>query len=137
METNQVRFFVPSFVVSDTQEEKIHSWDIARAIELYQNIVQKNMRCPYGFQFLKKEKGELIAESGVYFINGKVRSYQEVLKDNKEDESVLRDNMKYNQYAAIVEVRNKFLTTMPFAKNDFAIDLIGNIIAKGSDYSWS
>ena len=75
-----------------------------------------------------------VKESGMYFLGGRVRTYDEVLKDNKADEDILRSNMRANGFEVVVENVNSYKSTHPFREDDHIVDLdTGEVVRSGND----
>lgn len=144
-----VTFFSPGTLFSETTTMSIDSWDCKKAVEMSKGIVERYDATPYGFQFLKKlvadpvsdgEGGTLkvvpktVEESGIYFLGGRLRTYDEVVKDNKDGEDILRSNMRCNLFAMVIENTNSYTSTNPFRENDHIVDLeTGEVIRSGND----
>lgn len=110
-------------------------------------IVERHGARPYAFRFETRlgadpisdgEGGTLevisktVARSGRYFINGRLRTLDDVVRDKKSDESILRSNMECNGYPIVCETRNGYLSTHPFEADDYVVDSDGNVIETGN-----
>ena len=115
-----VEFIFPGSFLSESTVEPIDSWDIAEA---YSRLTDLNMQ-PYGFRFLTRERGpddldsKITATSGIYYLGGKIRTFGEVLADNKPEEETLRWNMQANKFHTVIQIAGR---TFPFTDKDTVV----------------
>lgn len=115
-----VEFIFPGSFLSESTVEPIDSWDAAEA---YNRLTDLNTQ-PYGFRFLTRERGpddldsKITATSGIYFLGGKVRTYDEVAADNLPNEETLRWNMQANHFARVITTAGR---TFPFTDKDTVV----------------
>lgn len=143
-----VVFESPGTLFSETTSCEISEGDPRVACGMAEKIVERHGARPYGFHFeTRREAGVLkdddgvelrvepktVKHSGTYFINGTLRTLDDVIRDNKHDERVLRSNMESNDYPIVCETRNSYLSVRPFEHDDFVVDLAGKILRQGSD----
>jgi hypothetical protein len=144
-----VTFFSPGTLFSETTTKSIDNWDCKKAVEMSKGIKERHGATPYGFQFSKRlvasplpdgQGGVLevvpktVEESGMYFLGGKLRTYDEVLQDNKKDDDILRSNMRANGFAVTIENTNSYRSTHSFEANDKIVDLkTGEVVRSGDD----
>jgi hypothetical protein len=146
-----VTFYSPGTLFSESTTKDIDSWDTKKAVEMADSIMERYNAKPYAFVFrtlkthddvsdgeggflrveAKKEK-----ESGYYFLGGKLETYDDVLARNLDSESVLRSNMRGNEYWIVCINTNSFKSTMPFGENDKIVDASGTVIESGDDPKW-
>lgn len=127
-----VTFFSPGTLFAETSTKPIGSWDAKVAIGMAEAVVERHGARPYGFRFCDKLEHEpipdghggqftvepkQIAESGMFYINGVVKTYDEV----SESERVCRSNMRGNGYPHVVEMRNGYLSTREFGEEDVTV----------------
>ena len=148
MKKHYVVFYSPGTFFDETDSQPIETFgDTQAAVELAASINQRYGAKPYGFRFvtcielppvIDPETGEKmeveskqIAESGTYFINGRLRKYDEVLAENDPQESILRSNMR--QTPIVCETSNTYRHTGIFREEDFVVNELGAIVARGND----
>lgn len=144
-----VTFYSPGTFVAETTTKPIKSCDCRTAIRMSKKIKERYGATPFGFTFSKKlvadpipdgHGGKLevqpktVKESGTYYLGGVLRTYDEVEKDNKDDEDILRSNMWSNDWCIIIDNTNSYRTTRPFEPNDKIVDMkTGKVIRTGKD----
>lgn len=150
MKKHYVWFYSPGTFYDEIDSKPIETFgDLQTAVELVKSINQRYGAKPYGFRFITmlemdpvrdQETGEIlevqskkIEETGTYFINGRLRKYDEVVAENDPEESILRDNMRCNDMLIVVETRNSYRHTAPFREEDFVINELGGVVARGND----
>lgn len=146
-----VMFLSPGTFVSEYTTKDIDSWDTKKAVEMAESIVERYNAKPYGFRFetwkthTPVEDGEggvlevrpkLEKDSGIYFLGGKLETYDDVVARNLDSESILRSNMRGNEYWVICINTNSFKSTLPFGENDRIVDASGVVIESGDDPKW-
>lgn len=118
-----VTFYSPGTFQAEMTTMPISSWDEEEAIEMAKSIVERHDARPYGFRFTTRgrEDDELdsreLARSGMYYINGVVRTLEEVEADEKSS-GIILDNMRYNKWDKIVETYSPYKWTSPFNNGD-------------------
>lgn len=148
MKKHYAVYYSPGTFFDETDSKPIDQFgDVPEAVEMAATIDQRYGAKPYGFRFVTyikhdpvvdSESGEKleveskkIAESGTYFINGRLRKYDEVVTENHPEESILRGNMR--QMPIVVETRNSYRHTAQFKEEDFVVNDLGGIIVRGND----
>jgi hypothetical protein len=141
-----VEFFSPGTFVSESSVRPLESWDIAAACEIANGIQERHNAKPYGFRFKTMltanpvpdgEGGTLavqpreVAKSGMHFLGGRLIRYEHV-PDDKEH-SILRSNMRSNNYPVVIENTNSWRFTGEFAEDAVIVDADGSILARGDD----
>jgi hypothetical protein len=120
VEQDYVTFYSPGTFFSETDSHKVEGWDVEAAVAKSAEINQRHGAKPYGFRFSTRSRtpDDLDAKetraSGFYYLGGTIRTYEQVVKDNKPSERTLRSNMKINEYKKIIENNNSWRVTQPF-----------------------
>lgn len=148
---NFVEFLSPGTLFSEITEKPIESWDPVAAAKMAKKIKERHGATPYGFRFEERivadpiddgEGGKLAVEqkttrtSGTYFLTGKVETYDDVVKRDDPRDSVLRSNMRCNDYALVVSNCNSYRSTHPFHEKDFVVDAEGHLVELGDAPHW-
>ena len=133
MRRNYVTFISPGSLYVEESRKPIERWDPALAVKLSEGIVERHGAVPFGFYFTLDvehapiedgEGGELavqpreIKRSGLYFLGGELKTYDEIKAARKKDTRILLSNMESNGWPIIVTVTNRYRTTQPFTEND-------------------
>jgi hypothetical protein len=122
-----VEFLSPGTFFSESTIKEIESWDVNTAIKMSKKITERYNAKPYGFRFFTRYRGpedldsEIIKKSGIYFLGGKIETYDEVVKRNDPKESTLRSNMRINNIDRVIVNTNSFKIILPFGKNDVLV----------------
>lgn len=120
-----VVFMSPGTLVSETSQiEMEYPNDIQFVLLKLGDIVERHGSKPYGFYFksvletydsdtgeMKKEK---VNESGIYYINGKIFSYEDIKNRKDPNDDILIRNMEYNKIEYIIETCNSWKHTAKF-----------------------
>jgi hypothetical protein len=146
-----VVFYSPGTFVDETSRRPIESWNTAAALGLYGSIEERHGAKPYAFEFETriesadvpdgfggslKVQPKTVKTSCRYFINGRVETIDQVNARNDPKESILRDNMRWNKYAAIVVTQNSWRHHAAFRGEDVIVDLQGNITERADSPKW-
>ena len=114
-----VTFYSPGSFVSETTVKEIDVWSVDLAVIMAKKIKERHGATPYGFNFKTMESDgwdpKTVKESGMYFLGGKLLTIDDI-PDTREN-SILRDNMKYNHWDYIIEKNNSFKIRLPFDKD--------------------
>jgi hypothetical protein len=147
MRKHQVTFYSHGTFVSESSTYDIDNWDTVKAVELAEKVMERYGAKPYGFVFETLitaqdvpdgEGGTLRVEprrvdrSGIYFLGGKLETYDDVLARNDDKENILRDNMRYNEHWIVCINTNSWRSTIPFEEDSCIVDAAGKIIASGA-----
>ena len=135
MEEHYVIFYSPGSFVSEVTKKKIDSWDIKKAHEMSKDIVERYNAKPYCFVFETYDNDILKKSSGKYHLNSIINTYDDIVYINKSEEEILRMNMIMNSIWVVAINNNSHKHISFFESSDVLLDLDGNIIAKGSDYT--
>lgn len=121
---NFVTFLSAGTFFSEATTEKIESWDVDKAVEMSKNIVERYNSRPYGFYFSTNGRAEdeldskETKRSAMYYINGVVKTLEEIEAKNDRGDRILISNMKNNGYNKVVTMCNPWEVTQPFKPND-------------------
>lgn len=124
-----IQFMSPGSFFSETTEIAVPKWDIELAIKKARGVKERYGATPYGFRFLTYGRGakdlnsKVIKSSNLYYLGGKVETYEEVCKRNDPKEAILRSNMKNNGYAKIVVNTNSYRFTAGLEPSDVVLDV--------------
>jgi hypothetical protein len=114
-----VTFHSPGTFVSESTTKEIDAWSVDLAVRMAKEIKERHGATPYGFSFKTKESDgwspKTVKESGMYYLGGKLLTLDDIT-DTKEN-SVLRDNMRFNNYEYVIENTNSWKITLPFYKD--------------------
>jgi len=129
-----VTFQSPGTFVGEETTKPIKKWDHKLAFEMSKEIKERYGAIPFAFYFTTRERSvkdldsKVTKRSGHYYIGGKIRTIQDVEKDNNPDEKILLSNMKNNDFKRIHQTTKGWKWTSPLRENDKVLDKKGNII---------
>ncbi len=113
-----VTFYSPGSFVSETTTKEIDVWSVDLAVRMAKEI-ERHRATPYGFTFKTMESDgwspKTVKESGMYYLGGTLKRLIDI-PDTKEN-SILRDNMRFNNYEYVIENTNSWKITLPFYKD--------------------
>ena len=147
MKKYKVIFYSPGTFLSESSSYPIDSWDIVKAIELSEKVLERYNSKPYGFVFetilvlddvtdgeggILKDTPKSVDRSGVHFMGGYLETYDDVVARNDSKENILRDNMMYNEHWIICINTNSYRSTLPFNEKDCIVDARGVVIERGN-----
>jgi len=69
----------------------------------------------------------------LFFLGGKLYTFDEVVKRNDPKEEILRSNMEVNEYWVIIQNDNSWRFTGEFSEEDAILDENGEIVNRGDD----
>ena len=124
-----VEFYSPGSFFAETDMREIDSWDIDKAKELAKEIIQRYGAKPYAFKFITRGRtddeldSKVIEESGYYFINGIVKTLEEIKAENNPNNKILISNMECNKWDKVVITYSPYKWTQPFRKNDSVVTI--------------
>ena len=122
-----VIFYSPGTFVAESTEKPIDSWDVEAARKMANEITERYSATPYGFCFTTRERADNeldskeVRRSGMYFLNCKIVTLEEVEQHNDPNESILLSNMKCNGYKAVVQATSGWKWTQPLTEGDIVL----------------
>lgn len=146
-EKHTVQYLSPGTLVSESTTHVCESWDPRTAMVAARSIQERHGAKPYGFRFatslvtptIETDRGplapqtKLLRESGIYFIKGRLETYDQVVKRNAKGEEIMRSNMECNGAWIVCITENSYRSTMPFGEKDFVVNADGVVIERGDD----
>lgn len=129
MKKHYVNFMSPGSFMAETTTKEIDSWDVNKAIEISENIEERYGAKPYGFYFTTRERKDTdfdskqVAESGMYYLGGKVRTIAEVEAENNPNDKILLSNMRSNGYNRVISTTKGWAWTQPLKDNDIVLQV--------------
>ena len=87
----------------------IDCWNVDLALEMLPTLAEKQRARIYGFYFSTRRRGpeeldsSIVSESAIYYLNGTIRTLEELERRNDPSAAILRENMRRNGYTKIVE----------------------------------
>lgn len=130
-----VVFCSPGSFCSETTRQEIASWNVREACEMAKEVVERYGAKPYGFYFITRGRAydkldsRVVAESGMYYMGGYIKSLAEVIARNDPKESILLSNMKRNGWNNIIINNNSYKFTAPFTEED-------TLLVPNLDFCW-
>lgn len=109
MEKHFVSFLSPGTFVSEETTREIESWDVARAQKMAAKITERYGATPYAFRFTTRGRtadeldSRVLRSSPMYYMNGRIRTLEQVKARQFPKESTLIANMECNGWDRIVE----------------------------------
>lgn len=143
-----VTFYSPGTLFAESTSLPIESRDVALATQKSQDITERYNAKPYGFRFETRivadpvsdgEGGTLHVEpktvdtSGMYFLNGRLETVDEVEARNDPKEHILLSNMQGNGMWVVCITTNGYKSTQPFTEKDFMVNALGVVVKRGDD----
>ena len=127
MKKHFVTFYSLGTFVSEQRTEEIDAWDPVAAKAMAKGVKERYGATPYGFRFSTRERGENdldsreSASSPMYYLGGKIETYDDVVARNAPDEAILRDNMRINGIKRIIVNNNSWKHTAQLDDNDVVL----------------
>lgn len=109
MKKHFVTFFSPGTFVAEQSVKEIDSWDVEKAREMAKGVTERHGATPYGFMFSTRSRTETeldsktTDESGMYYLNCKKRTFEEIEAEADPGNKTLLHNMKSNKWNAIAQ----------------------------------
>jgi len=119
-----VTFYSPGTMVAESTVKEISSWDIGIAVAMSKDIEERHGARPYGFFFTTKKRGfrdfesKEIARSGMYYVNCRVDTLEEIEKAHIPSESILLQNMQTNGWDKVVSTKSGWAWSHQFHEGD-------------------
>ena len=108
MKKHYVRFLSPGTFVAEQTTKEISSWNVEKAISMSKEIIERHGARPYAFQFTTETKSifghhsKEVASSGYFYINGVVKTLEEIEAENDPENRILISNMRNNGWDKVV-----------------------------------
>ena len=124
MKKDFVTFYSPGTFVAEMTTKQVPSWSIPKALKLMTDVKERHGAVPYGFRFTTKKRGlrdfepKEVARSGMYYVNCRVETLDELTKRCDPTESTLLENMKRNGWDRIVTSKTGWKWTQPLHEGD-------------------
>lgn len=122
-----VIFYSPGTFVSEQSEKEIDLWDTEKAVAMATEIIERHGARPYCFAFITRGREDtelnsrVIAKSGMYYLEGQIRTIKEIRKQARPSEHVLLANMESNGWNRAVETRTPWKITRPLFNGDVVL----------------
>lgn len=129
MEKHFVKFFSPGTFVQEETEKEIDSWDVEIAKEMSKTIIERYESHPFAFQFITRGRSDtelnskVINKSGLYYINGIVKTLQDIDAENDPKNETLLWNMRVNKYNKVVTTTSPWKWTSVFNDEDYVVEI--------------
>lgn len=129
MKKHFVEFYSPGTLVSEVSTEPVDSWDIDVAIQISKSIRERHSARPYGFCFITRERGEndldshISERSNLYYLGGRIETWEEIEARNDPNEKVLRSNMRINNIDKVIVNNNPWRFTAALKEGDVVLDV--------------
>ena len=148
--THTVTFYSPGTFYDEQSTKDIDSWDTKKAVQMSKEIEERYNARPYAFRFktwidhdpvpdgqggVLDVKSKEIESSGMYHLGGRLRTLDDVEKDNDPQESILRSNMKGHS-PIVIENRNSYRHTGVYSETCVIVDDYGIVIDRGDSPKW-
>ena len=124
MKQDFVTFFSPGTFVAESTTKEVPSWNVPKVLEMLPDIEERYGARPYGFQFSTKKRGwrdfepREIKRSGMYYVNCRVQTLEEIESRSDPKESTLLANMKCNGWNKVVSAKEGWSWTQPLREGD-------------------
>jgi len=124
---NYVTFYSPGTMVAETTKREVSSWNVDKALKMMEDIKERHGATPYGFCFTTMKRGlrdfepKETARSGMYYVNCKVQTLEEMEKTHNPAESTLLQNMKTNGWDKIVTTTSGWTWSHPLQDGDIVL----------------
>jgi hypothetical protein len=130
MEKHFVTFYSPGTFVAEVTMKDIASWDVEKAQKMAAKIEERYGATPYGFRFSTRGRGpddfdsRELRSSGMYYLNGRIRTLAQVKARKFPRENILICNMESNGWDKIVEKKPEapgWMWTQPLQAGDVVL----------------
>ena len=122
-----VVFYSPGTIFNEESSHDIESWDVAAAVKMSGEVVERYGAKPFGFRFSTRSRGpqdldsKMTAQSPMHYLGGKVRTLADVEKDADPAEEILLSNMRCNNIARVITNTNSWKHTSELKENDVVL----------------
>ncbi len=139
-----VTFYSPGTFTSESTTKEIPEPHPPLAARLAREVEERHGAKPYGFRFetrithdpipdgiggTLRVESKMIAKTGTYYLTGTVRAYSEI--PQTKETSILRSNMRCNDWPLVVENTNSYRAMLPYGAEDRIVDADGNVTDEG------
>ena len=146
-EQHYVTFYSPGTFFAETSTLPIEGWDTKVAVGLAETVRERYNARPYGFRFETRIVADPVPDgrggtlavqprtiktSGMYHLGGTLLTLREVEARDREDERVLRSNMRNNDSPIVVVNKNSWRSTTPFNEGDVIVGPSGEVTEWGN-----
>ncbi len=127
MKKDFVTFYSPGTFVAEMTTKQVASWSIPKALKLMKDVKERHGAVPYGFRFTTKKRGlrdfepKEVAKSGMYYVNCRVQTLEEIEKRGKKEELTLLQNMRANGWDKIVTTKSGWAWSHPLQEGDIVL----------------
>ena len=127
MKKRYVTFYSPGTMVAETTRREVASWNVDKALKMMEGIKERHGATPYGFCFTTMKRGlrdftpREVDRSGMYYINCKVQTLEEMEKTHNPAESTLLQNMKTNGWDKIVTTNSGWAWSQQLKDTDIVL----------------
>ena len=127
IEKHFVTFYSPGTFVAEETTKPIERWDTAQAQDMAAEITERYGATPYGFRFSTRSRGDSDLDSSessrscMYYINCKVETLEEIEARNDPQERILCENMRCNNWPAIVTATKGWKWSQPLCEGDVVL----------------
>lgn len=148
-----VTFYSPGTFFPEETTKTIDAWDLKKAVELSETVVERYGAKPFRFRFatvlahdpipdgqgghLRVEPREIEC-SCLYYLGGEIREYDEIAAEPEPEDKVratsrriMLSNMR--QHPIIIVNENSYLNRSPFEESDQVVDSTGTVVRRGDE----
>ncbi len=152
VEKHYVTFVSPGTLFAESSTKPIDSWDTRKAVELATTVTERYGAKPRSFYFSTylevdhdvrdssgrkfKVEPQKTAESGQYYIQGRIETYDEVFDRNDKTEDILRSNIRCNRMPVLVVTTNSYRSVNEFEEKDSIVNSEGTVTECGDAKKW-
>jgi hypothetical protein len=122
-----VTFFSARGYLSEEIEKEIDAWDVQEALKMADEIAESRGVRPSGFRFTAFDCAPSDS-SGVHYINGAVRTLDEIIAGGNPDDEILIRNMKSAGYNRAVTTHSPVEWVAPFREGDEIVNVEGEVL---------
>lgn len=128
MKRHFVIFLSPGTFVAEDTTRQVESWDVKAAQAMAEAITERHGATPYGFYFTTSERApgewepKRTAKSPMYYLpHCKVETLEEIEARNDPKESILRGNMRGNDFKRVIVTTKGWRWTQPLNDDDVVL----------------
>ena len=128
MKRHFVTFLSPGTFMAESSTKQVESWDVTAAQAMAEGITERHNAVPYAFYFhtMERAPGEWepkrTATSSTYYLpHCKVETLEEIEARNDPKESILRSNMRCNDWKRLVTTTKGWKWSQPLNDSDVVL----------------